>query len=141
MPIPASLDTLVRQRARERCEYCHMPQAVRRLRFSIDHIVARKHGGPTEADNLALCCGQCNLHKGTDLSGIDPLTGRMSRLFHPRRDRWGDHFRWEGLRIVGTTPVGRVTAIVLQLNRETELPVREELFLQGLLPDTGGVDA
>lgn len=139
MPIPASLDTVVRQRARERCEYCHMPQAVRLLRFEIDHIVARKHGGSTEADNLALCCGQCNLHKGTDLSGMDPVTGRMTRLFHPRRDRWADHFRWERLTIVGVTPVGRVTVAVLQLNREADLPVHEELFLEGLLPDSGAV--
>lgn len=114
-----------------------MPQVVRRLRFEIDHIVARKHGGPTETDNLALCCGQCNLHKGTNLSDIDPVTGRMTRLFHPRRDRWAEHFRWERLTIVGTTPVGRVTVAVLQLNREADPPVREELFLEGLLPDSG----
>lgn len=36
-----SIDWSVRQRAGNACEYCHMPQAVRVLRFQIDHIIAR----------------------------------------------------------------------------------------------------
>jgi 5-methylcytosine-specific restriction endonuclease McrA len=63
---------LVRRRADERCEYCHLPQSGHEERFSIDHVVPRKHGGDDSMDNLALCCLRCNLHKGADLSGIDP---------------------------------------------------------------------
>ena len=32
-------------------------------------------GSLDEVDNLALACHRCNLHKGPNLSGIDPLTG------------------------------------------------------------------
>jgi hypothetical protein len=38
----------------------------------------------------------CNTRKGPNLSGLDPQTGELTRLFHPRQDRWQDHFRWEG---------------------------------------------
>jgi 5-methylcytosine-specific restriction endonuclease McrA len=57
------LDRLVRQRAGERCEYCHLPQHAFTLRFQIDHVIAAQHGGPTIASNLALACGRCNRHK------------------------------------------------------------------------------
>ena len=51
-----SLEELVWQRARSCCEYCLMPQAFDRATFEIDHIIARSHGGASEADNLALAC-------------------------------------------------------------------------------------
>jgi hypothetical protein len=35
------LDRFVRERGRHVCEYCLMPQAVRRLKFPIDHIRSR----------------------------------------------------------------------------------------------------
>jgi len=60
--------------------------------FQIEHIVARSHGGSDEAENLALACRHCNLHKGPNLSGIDPESSEITRLFHPRRDEWHDHF-------------------------------------------------
>jgi hypothetical protein len=45
-----------------------------------------QHGGGDDADNLALACPDCNLRKGPNLTGIDPETGAVVRLFHPRRD-------------------------------------------------------
>lgn len=54
--------------------------------LQIDHIVAEKHHGQTVADNLALCCLNDNLHKGPNIAGLDPETGTLTRLFHPRRD-------------------------------------------------------
>src|SRR3989442_4636901 len=36
---------LVRQRAADRCEYCRLPEEFSGLRFHIEHIVARQHGG------------------------------------------------------------------------------------------------
>jgi len=64
--------------------------------FQLDHITAQKHHGPTVESNLAWSCFQCNNAKGTDLAGIDVETNQIVRLFHPRRDRWADHFVWEG---------------------------------------------
>ena len=32
---------------------------------------------------------------------------QITPLFHPRRDRWSEHFRWRGPRLVGLTPAGR----------------------------------
>jgi len=78
----SGLEEAVRQRARNRCEYCRIPQVAFRRGFHIEHIVARQHGGSTSLDNLALACWTCNLKKGPNLSGIDPATGIVTALFH-----------------------------------------------------------
>lgn len=67
---------LVRQRAGNRCEYCLLPQEFSGLRFHVEHIVARQHRGTDDADNLALACPECNCHKGTNLSGVDPILAK-----------------------------------------------------------------
>jgi hypothetical protein len=69
-------------------------------------------------------CSFCNLHKGSNLAGYDPETGALTELFHPRRDEWAEHFFWEGMIIVGRTPMGRTTVEVLQLNSEDQLELR-----------------
>src|SRR5262245_57721685 len=91
----------VRSRAGEACEYCLLPQAASIIRFPIDHVIARQHGGPTELENLAPCCGRCNRFKGPNLAGIDPYTGAMTRLYNPRRDRWRRHLEWQDALLVG----------------------------------------
>src|SRR5436190_1432000 len=106
------LEDLVRQRAGGCCEYCKFPAAP----FHIEHIIARKHGGATTAENLALACARCNFHKGTDLSGIDPISGAVVQLFNPRKDQWPQHFRWAGVTLEGLTATGRATAVVLAIN-------------------------
>lgn len=83
--------------------------------FQIDHIISEKHEGPTEADNLALACLFCNLNEGSDVGSLDEA-GTFTRLFHPRRDRWDEHFRFNGSRIEGITTVGSVTAKLLRFN-------------------------
>ncbi len=52
-------------------------------------------------------------------------------LYHPRRDRWLDHFRWSEnlLEIVGITAIGRVTVERLKLNRERVVNLREVLLM------------
>ncbi|WP_414621625.1 HNH endonuclease [Calothrix sp. CCY 0018] len=55
--------------------------------------MAEKHGGLTEAENLALACTLCNKHKGSDLTSIDPETGDIVPLYHPRKDQWREHFK------------------------------------------------
>src|SRR5436309_1771575 len=54
----AALEQAVWTRAGNACEYCCMPQALYRIPFQIDHIIAEQHGGPTTLDNLALACSQ-----------------------------------------------------------------------------------
>ncbi len=98
-----STSELVRGRAGNCCEYCHLPQHASALRFHVEHIVAGQHGGADNDANLALACPECNFQKGTNLSGIDPDTGAVSPLFHPRRDQWAEHFARDGARIVGKT--------------------------------------
>jgi len=86
---------LVRHRAAGYCEYCRLPQsAVPFAPFHVEHIVARQHGGSDDPDNLALACDRCNLHKGPNLSSIDPQGGEMVPLFHPRRHVGEEHFRF-----------------------------------------------
>ena len=131
--ISAGLRRLVRTRAGERCEYCLIPESVSFAVHEIDHIVAEKHGGATDESNLALCCAVCNLHKGSDLSSIDPETGAVVVLFHPRRDIWIDHFRLAGGRVEPVTPIGRTTARLLQLNRPDRVEEREISLAAGFL--------
>ena len=119
---------LVRQRARERCEYCRLHQEHSGLRHHVEHITARVHGGSEDDDNLALACQRCNLHKGTNLTGIDPQTGKLAPLFHPRRDRWSDHFTFEGVHVIGISAVGRATVQVLNMNDARRLELRIEVL-------------
>jgi hypothetical protein len=123
----------VRRRAGERCEYCRLPQAASALRFHIEHIVARQHGGTDDSANLALACPECNYQKGTNLSALDPDTGALTPLFHPRRDQWPEDFARAGARIVGKTPKGRATAWLLEMNTGDRLRWREMLHRLGLL--------
>ena len=126
-----ALDLEIRSRARHRCEYCRIPQTAYRSRFQIDHVIAQQHKGPTTSDNLALCCIRCNLHKGPNIAGVDPATGQITRLFHPRRDDWNAHFEWNGAMLVGKTPEGRATVEVLAINDSTFVALRAELIADG----------
>jgi hypothetical protein len=101
------------------------------LKHHVEHVVAKQHGGPDDAVNLALACHRCNLHKGPNLAGIDPYDGQIVPLFHPRRDRWSDHFVFEGAQIKGLTPVGRATVHVLNMNDARRLEIRTEIFKRG----------
>jgi len=101
----------------------------------IDHIIAEKHGGPTEAENLALSCIICNKHKGSDLASIDPASNEITPLFHPRRDRWADHFSIDQALIVGRTATGRATVSLMRLNRQDRVAEREQLLAAGALPE------
>ena len=131
--IPVALRRLVRERAGERCEYCLMPEAMTWVAHTIDHIIAEKHGGATTPENLALACALCNSRKGSDLASIDEKTGSIEALFHPRRDRWIDHFRLLGGRIEPRTSAGRATTRLLRLNDSVRIQEREFLVAAGAL--------
>jgi HNH endonuclease len=130
------LENLVRRRAQNVCEYCRMPQEYDDLPFQIDHIIARKHGGLTTARNLALACFLCNNHKGPNIAGRDPRTGRIIRLFHPRQHEWQQHFQWEGAHLVGVTAIGRATVAVLEMNLPHRIALRQSLIEENLFPPT-----
>ena len=75
----------IRKRAGQRCEYYQLQQDQSPLvPLQLEHVVPKKHGGTDAEDNLALACIDCNLAKSSNLTGIDPETGRVTLLFHPR---------------------------------------------------------
>lgn len=125
----------VRERAGGRCEYCRIHQDQDPFfTFPIDHVVARQHGGLETLDNLCLSCFRCNAHKGPNLASIDPHTAVTVPLFHPRRDRWSDHFHWDGPLLVGDTPTGRATVRCLAMNHPDAIVLRELLIAEGGFP-------
>ena len=74
----------VRRRAGNRCEYCRIRQEHEGSHpFHVEHINPRKHGGSDDVENLAFACHHCNLSKGTNLTGRDPDTNEIVRLFDP----------------------------------------------------------
>ena len=89
--ISPALRRLVEERANYRCEYCLLSAGVTFFPHEVDHIIAVKHGGATNADNLAIACWRCNRYKGTDLGSFDPKTGTFSFLFNPRTQNWAEH--------------------------------------------------
>jgi hypothetical protein len=131
--IPTLLRRQVREQASECCEYCLIPESLTWASHTIDHIIAEKHGGATTADNLALACTLCNIRKGSDLASIDELTDAVEPLFHPRRDRWSDHFQLIAGRIEPQTPSGRATARLLQFNAPARVQERELHYAVGAI--------
>jgi HNH endonuclease len=104
--------------------------------FSVEHIIPRSRDGDSSRDNLALSCQGCNNHKYNHTEGLDPATECAAPLFHPRRQRWRDHFAWnEGTTlIVGLSPTGRATVTSLQLNRLELVNFRRILAAAGEHP-------
>lgn len=124
----------VRARAANRCEYCRLRQEhAPFIPLQIEHVIPRKHGGSDDHDNLALACIRCNLGKSSNLTGRDLVSGEIVVLFNPRTDSWEDHFEFQTGRIVGITPVGKVTAQVLNMNEEERIELRLRLIENGEL--------
>lgn len=128
MGISAASRREVRERAGNRCEYCGLlqdefPFAL----FHVEHVIARRHGGSDQSDNLCQACHWCNLHKGPNIATV--VDDVLVPLFHPRRDEWALHFMRQGDQIVGLTAVGIGTARLLNMNgedrRQMRMPNRE----------------
>jgi len=116
----------VAERAGHCCEYCHAPEVIFNFPFEVEHVIPSSKGGADEDSNEALACRSCNLFKSDHLMGDDSETKREAVLFHPRRDRWSEHFRIDlksGV-IEGTTPTGRATIMRLRLNSPLQLATR-----------------
>jgi len=126
----------VAERAGQRCEYCHAPEAVFNFAFEVEHIRPRSRGGEDSPNNLALACSACNLYKSDTEIGWDDETAQDVPLFHPRVHIWEEHFSvdLDSVAINGTTPIGRVTVELLQLNRPRHLAARQRWMRLGLFP-------
>jgi hypothetical protein len=125
------------QRAAACCEHCRMPQIYAEASHEIDHVIAEKHHGLTALENLALACFHCNNHKGPNIAGVDPETGELTRLYHPRQDEWTSHFQWNGPVLVGRTAIGRATIDVLAINVRHRVGHRQALIEEGVFPLRG----
>jgi len=126
--IGAATRRYVRDRAEYRCEYCQLQQDdLPFFNHQIEHIIAIQHGGGDDEANLAWACSHCNLHKGPNLSGIDPISGNIETLYNPRQQMWNDHFEFLGSTLLGMTPCGRATVRVLAMNAEDRIEMREEI--------------
>ena len=108
-----------------------MPFRFLSIEPEIDHIIATKHRGTTALSNLAMACFHCNAHKGPNVAGVDPVTDSIVRLYHPRRDRWADHFEWSGAVLRGLTSEGRATIGTLFINDPVEVSARAALMEEG----------
>src|SRR5262249_9068504 len=125
--LPVSLRKLIRERAALRCEYCLLAEDNALLPHEPDHVIAVKHGGLTEAANLALACFDCNRYKGSDIASLDPETGFLTPLFNPRVDDGREQFATGGGVSAPRTVRARVTAALLRLNLAARVEVRREL--------------
>jgi HNH endonuclease len=128
--IPVALRRLVEERANHSCEYCLLPVGLAFFPHEVDHVIAEKHGGVTEAENLAYTCWRCNRHKGSDLGSFDPQTENFSFLFNPRQQSWVEHFIIENFKIVGLTSEGRTTIKLLQLNSDDRIAERQRWLIE-----------
>jgi hypothetical protein len=125
----ASLRELVRQRANDRCEYCHIRQTHLPVeRLWIEHVLPKQHGGEDDLSNLAMSCARCNRHRGPNLAAVDPDTSEIVQVFDPRRQTWEEHFVYRGAVIVGLTPTGRATVRLLDVNAEKRVRLRAALL-------------
>lgn len=116
--VPKRLRRRVIAEARGLCAYCRTAVAITGARFVIDHVIPEGAGGQTVWENLCLACHSCNEFKGVLTEAADPATGAIAPLFHPKNQKWVEHFAWSqnGGQIIGLTPVGRVTVLTLNMN-------------------------
>jgi hypothetical protein len=131
--ISASLRREVIERSGGCCEYCRIASADQFFAFERDHIIAEKHGGPTLATNLCYSCPDCNAYKGSDIASVDwEHDERVISLFHPRKQKWHEHFSidYDTGYIEPLTPSGKVTVVLLRLND----PERNLLIRAGRYP-------
>jgi hypothetical protein len=132
--VPLRLRRLVSRRAKRICEYCLIHEEDAFFGCELEHIISEKHGGKTIASNLAWACMACNRFKGSDIATISPGTGKLSRLFNPRSDRWSQHFRLRGSRILGISEIGKATIVLLDINSVERVTERQMLALVGRFP-------
>jgi 5-methylcytosine-specific restriction endonuclease McrA len=68
-------------RDEHRCQYCGERFPAHRL--SLDHVLPRSRGGPTNWENIVCACLECNVRKG----GRTPHEARMRLIRQPAKPR------------------------------------------------------
>ena len=127
---------IVRERARDCCEYCLAQAKFSHDPFSVEHIIPLAKGGNDDLENLAWSCLGCNNYKFTAIEAPDMVTGFWVKIFSPRKDVWVEHFSWseDFSQMIGLTPTGRATINRLQLNRPGLVNLRTILTSAGYHP-------
>jgi hypothetical protein len=67
--------------------------------------------------------------------GLDPTTGLLTALFHPRANVWKEHFEWNRAVLFGRTAIGRATIQTLALNAPALVAVRLALIDEEVFPN------
>lgn len=136
----SQLATDLRQRLLEadnrHCVYCYTMEANTGQPMTVDHIIPQAQGGETVFENLCFACRRCNEFKGSTTRAQDPLTGETVTLFHPRRQKWADHFQWDetGILLIGLTTIGRATIVALNRNNSVIVDARRRWVSVGWHP-------
>jgi hypothetical protein len=132
--VPNVLRKAVISRANHCCEYCRVSDVDSYYGFQIDHIISVKHGGKTHLSNLAYSCPDCNRYKGSDLGTYIDNSLTLIRLFHPRVDRWHEHFEHDSSGLItAQTNIGIATLKVLSMNHPDRIVERRLLWQLDLL--------
>ena len=134
--IPIAIQRAIIALSKDYCEYCLIPAAFATDFYNFDHIIPVSKNGRSELKNLARCCSICNGHKHDKMTYLDPFTQQLCRLYHPRQDKWADHFQWslDDLHVIGKTAIGHTTIALLQLNRSNAVNLRKLLKMANLHP-------
>ena len=123
-----------------RCEYCKSLEKYRSSIYETDYILPFSKGGKAELENLARSCRNCNSDKHYKTHALDPVSNQLVSLFHPRLQKWSDHFVWSAdtLEMLGKTPTGRATIAALKLNRIETINLRRLTLSVGEHPPNKG---
>jgi hypothetical protein len=132
--VDSELRRLVAARADYLCEYCLIAEEDTYFGSEVDHIISVKHGGTTEAENLAYACAFCNRYKGSDIASLSQQTGSLVRFYNPRIDHWANHFELDGVYIRYVSDIGEVTVKILRFNDSERILEREALSAIGRYP-------
>ncbi|MCB0062882.1 MAG: HNH endonuclease [Caldilineaceae bacterium] len=118
------------------CVYCQTRTDNSGQALTIDHIIPVAKGGENVFENLCRACRSCNEAKRDQIEAIDPLTGMLTSLYHPRLQQWDDHFGWSqtGIQLFGLTATGRATVVALDMNNELILFARRRWVTAGWHP-------
>jgi hypothetical protein len=118
------------------CCYCLTQPEITGVLLTIDHIIPEALGGATTRANLCLACWECNLFKGQQTAGLDPVSHHSVPLFNPHSQRWSEHFEWDetATLVIAKTPVGRATITALRLNRAHLVKARGRWVTAGWHP-------
>jgi len=126
----------IAERANHRCEYCHAPELVFNFPFEVEHIIPICRQGKNDESNLALACRSCNLRKGTRICGSAIDSSIEISFFHPRENKWVEHFQVDAELgvVVGITDIGKVTVENLVMNSTAQVAARQLWIRLGLFP-------